>query len=304
MHVAIIGANGYIGKNLFKYLQDNYSFDIDCYDIAEKSFMLNYRCVDITKKEAVKLIDLDVDIIFVLFGLTGTLAGFDSYEKYITINEIGLLNLLDAIKESSYRPRVVFPSTRLVYKGTDKALVEGDLKETKTIYAVNKLACEGFLQAYYNSFEIPFTVFRIGVPYGTLLSTNYSYGTIGLFLKQVSSEGMITLYGDGSFKRTFTYIKDLCFQIVEGSMRKESVGGIYNVGGEVFTLRKIAEIIAAKYRVKVVCVPWPVRALKIESYHTYFDDTKIRCLLGNFSYMSIEKYVQSLLLREYDNKEC
>ena len=161
MHAAVIGANGYIGKNLVKYLQDNYSIDVDCYDNVEEVSAVNCRCVDITNKEAVKGINLDVDIVFMLAGLTGTLAGFDSYEKYIGINEIGLLNLLDAIKESSYRPRIVFPSTRLVYKGKDKALAEDDLKETKTIYAANKQACEGYLQAYYNSFDMPYTVFRI-----------------------------------------------------------------------------------------------------------------------------------------------
>jgi len=294
MHAAVIGANGYIGKNLVKYLQDRYSIEVDCYDNVEEVSAVNCRCVDITNKEAVKGINLDVDIVFMLAGLTGTLAGFDSYEKYIGINEIGLLNLLDAIKESSYRPRIVFPSTRLVYKGKDKALAEDDLKETKTIYAANKQACEGYLQAYYNSFDIPYTVFRICVPYGTLLSASYSYGTVGFFLKQASSDGVITLYGDGSLKRTFTHISDLCYQIVEGSMKKESIGEIYNVGGEVVTLRKIAEIIAEKYGAKVICVPWPERALRVESDHTYFDDTKIRNLLGNISYRSIERYIQYL----------
>lgn len=294
MHVAVIGANGYIGKNLVEYLQDKYSIDVDCYDIVKNTSMANYHCVDITKKESVKEINLDVDFVFMFAGLTGTLAGFDSYEKYIGINEIGLLNLLDAIKESSYRPRIVFPSTRLVYKGKDKALAEDDLKETKTIYAANKQACEGYLQAYYNSFDIPYTVFRICVPYGTLLSASYSYGTVGFFLKQASSDGVITLYGDGSLKRTFTHISDLCYQIVEGSMKKESIGEIYNVGGEVVTLRKIAEIIAEKYGAKVICVPWPERALRVESDHTYFDDTKIRNLLGNISYRSIERYMKDL----------
>ncbi len=238
----------------------------------------------VTKKKTVSNIDLDVDIIFMLAGLSGTLAGFDSYEKFVAVNEIGLLNLLDAIKESPYRPRVVFPSSRLVYKGVDKALAEGDEKETKTIYAVNKLACEGYLKVYYNSFNVSFTIFRICVPYGNNLSTEYSYGTVGSFLKKASSGCDITLYGDGSQKRTFTHIDDLCYQMVEGSMKPESVGGIYNIGGEVLTIREAAQIIADKFGVNVVNVPWPERDLYIESSHTYFDDTKIRQLLGDISY--------------------
>lgn len=291
--IAVLGADGYIGQNLVKYLQDNYSIQADCYGLSHVSNP-NLHYVDVTKKETVSNIDLDVDIIFMLAGLSGTLAGFDSYEKYVAVNEIGLLNLLDAIKESPYRPRVVFPSSRLVYKGVDKALAEGDEKETKTIYAVNKLACEGYLKAYFNSFDIPFTIFRICVPYGNNLSTEYSYGTVGSFLKKASSGSDITLYGDGSQKRTFTHIDDLCYQMVEGSMKPESAGGTYNIGGEVLSIREAAQIIADKFGVNVVSVPWPERDLCIESSHTYFDDTKIRQLLGDISYKHFGDFAENI----------
>lgn len=77
------------------------------------------------------------------------------------VNEKGLLHLLNHIRLSPYRPKIIFPSTRLVYQGADKALTEEAKKETKTIYAVNKLACEGYLYAYRQSFDIPYTIFRI-----------------------------------------------------------------------------------------------------------------------------------------------
>lgn len=288
--IVVLGADGYIGQNLVKYLQDNHSIQADRYSLSHNMSDPNLHYVDVTKKETVGNIDLDVDIVFMLAGLSGTLAGFDSYEKYVAVNEIGLLNLLDAIKESPYRPRVVFPSTRLVYKGVDKALAEGDEKETKTIYSVNKLACESYLKVYYNSFYVPFTIFRICVPYGNKVSAEYSYGTVGAFLKKASSGSDITLYGDGSQKRTFTHINDLCYQMVEGSMKPESVGGVYNIGGEVLTIREAAQIIADKYGVKVVSVPWPERDLCIESSHTYFDDTKIRQLLGDISYKHFDVF--------------
>ena len=54
MHVAVIGANGYFGKNLVNYLQYKYSIDVDCYDNVEDVSAVNCRCVDITNKEAVK----------------------------------------------------------------------------------------------------------------------------------------------------------------------------------------------------------------------------------------------------------
>ena len=79
-------------------------------------------------------------------------------------------------------------------------------------------------------------------------------------------------------------MEDLCYQIVEASMKEESNGQTYNVGGETLTLRQAAVVIANKYLTKVIDVPWPERDLRIESSHTYFDDSKIQTLLGNITY--------------------
>lgn len=292
--IAVIGANGFIGKHLVYYLQEQGYNQIECYDVVESVELPNYRCVDLTDKNALVAINLNVDYIFMFAGLTGTFAGFDAYEKYVNINEIALLNLLDAIRNSEFRPKVVFPSTRLVYKGYDKPLKEEDEKESKTIYAANKIACEGYLQAYHNSFDIPYTVFRICIPYGNMLSTDYSFGTIGFFIKQAKTGKDITLYGGGKIKRTFTHMEDLCFQIVEGVLKKGSDCQTYNIGGETLSLRQAAEIIAKKFGTKVVDVPWPERDLRIESNHTYFDDTKIQVLLGGMTYKRLEDFSKDI----------
>ena len=293
--IGVIGANGYIGKHIVSYLQRYYDVNVDSYDIVAECNLPNYHKVDLTDKESIKGLNLDLDYIFMFAGLTGTYNGFNEYEKFISINELGLLNLLDAIKNSEYRSKVIFPSTRLVYKGVDKSLKEDDLKECKTIYAANKLACEGYLQAYHDSFDIPYTIFRICLPYGNLLSTDYSFGTVGFFIRQAKAGKDITLYGGGNIKRTFTHMEDLCYQIIEGSFHHESNGQTYNVGGETLSLHDAAEIIAAKYGAKVTEIPWPERDLRIESSHTYFDDTKIRSLLRNMNpYKKLSDFTNDL----------
>ena len=293
--IGVIGANGYIGKHIVSYLQRHYDVNVDSYDIVAECDLPNYHKVNLTDKESIKGLNLDIDYIFMFAGLTGTYNGFNEYQKFISINELGLLNLLDAIKNSEYRPKVIFPSTRLVYKGVDKSLKEDDLKECKTIYAANKLACEGYLQAYHDSFDIPYTIFRICLPYGNLLSTDYSFGTVGFFIRQAKAGKDITLYGGGNIKRTFTHMEDLCYQIIEGSFHHESNGQTYNVGGETLSLHDAAEIIAAKYGAKVTEIPWPERDLRIESSHTYFDDTKIRSLLRNMNpYKKLSDFTNDL----------
>lgn len=288
----IIGAAGYIGKHLTYYLKKQ-GINPYLYDNADLD-LPNYTRIDLTLKDSVTNIKLNVDYIFLFSGLTGTYAGFDNYETYTAVNEIGLLNLLDAIRKSPYRPKIIFPSTRLVYEGKDRPLNEDDKKETKTIYAVNKLACEGFLEAYRNSFDIPYTVFRICVPYGNLLSTDYSFGTVGFFIKQAKSGNDITLYGGGEVKRTFTHMEDLCYQIVHGTFAKESEGQIFNIGGETLSLKQAATLIATKFNRKVITVPWPERDMRIESGHTYFDDKKIKSLIELPPYKKLADFTNDL----------
>ena len=288
---AIIGSKGYIGKHLEYYLKQKKT-DVVCYDVVESEDVNYHRC-DLTDFESVRrIIDLKVDYIFMFAGLTGTYVGFDKANIFVNVNEMGLINLLNCIRESKYRPKIIFPSTRLIYKGADKALKEDDEKETKTIYAVNKIACENLLYAYRQNFDIPYTIFRICVPFGNMFSDDYSFGTIGFFIRQASNDRRITLYGDGSIKRTFTSMHDLCKQIVEVGMERVSDGEIYNIGGHTYSLRNAAEIIASYYKAEISFISWPERDLKMESGSTYFDSSKIERVMGKIVFESLEELLK------------
>ena len=58
---------------------------------------------------------------------------------------------------------------------------------------------------YNNMYGIPYTVFRICLPYGTLVPEASSYGTAEFFMKKATAGENITLYGDGKQRRTITY---------------------------------------------------------------------------------------------------
>ena len=65
---------------------------------------------------------------------------------------------------------------------------------------------------------------------------------------------------------------------------------MFNIGGEDYSLKEMAELIAKKYDVGVDYVPWPDVALKIESGDTVFDDQKIRSCNIKFSGMKFSEW--------------
>ena len=279
----LIGSNGYLGRNLAWYLRQK-GDEVFCYG----------RELDITDQTALAEIDTRVDFIFLFAGLTGTAQGFEDFNSYVDVNEKGLLNLLTIMRQQKSKARLVFPSSRLVYQGKRGLPLKEDAeKAAKTLYALNKLACEQILAMYRNAFGINYTIFRIGVPYGNLLEGGLSYGTIGFFLQKATAGENIALFGDGSLRRTFTHAEDICDKIYAAINKEESNGQIYNIGGEDLSLLDVAELISAKYKVQVEFTDWPEMALKMESGDTIFDGSELERITGSSYKHTIRDWLAS-----------
>lgn len=293
--VVVLGANGYIARNLIYVLKrDHPDFELYLYGI-EKGFIDgdgNYTIVDMTDKEDIKKIDLNVDIIFMLVGRTGSANGFDEYDSFIDINERTLLNLLAEYRHQGSRARIIYPSTRLVYKGKPGPQKEDAEKEFKTIYAINKYACEQYLEQFHRVFGVQYTILRICIPYGTLISEASSYGTAEFMLSKATKGEDISLYGDGSVRRTLTYMEDLCITMIKAATSELTANDVYNIGGEDYSLKEMAELIAEKYGVGVDYVPWPDVALKIESGNTVFDSEKLDVAIGSNMKMKFKDWIK------------
>lgn len=293
----VFGANGYIGRHLVYYLNKQ-GQQVLASDVAQTSIddKQKYLAIDITNANAVDALDFDVDYIYCFGGLTGTNVGFDKYKDFVEVNELGLLNILNHHRNSKSKARIIFPSTRLVYKGQqDVFLKEHNIKEALTIYAQNKLSCEEYLKQYATNFNIDFTIFRICVPYGNIFDDKFSYGTVGFFLNKAKNNENITLFGKGELRRTFTHVEDICNAIFATLKQVSSKNNIFNIGSnDNLSLLEVASFFAEKYKVEITFNSWPESALKIESGDTIFNDDKLKTTT-KFEYQhSIKKWIENL----------
>lgn len=275
----VVGANSYIARNLiFLMKKELPECELVLYDHTptHADGEKNYHCLNILDKDRAAQFDLDCDVIFMFVGKTGSANGFDDYRTYIEVNEISLLNLLDAYRKQGSKAKIIFPSTRLVYKGKNGWQPEDAEKTFNTVYAINKFACEQYLEAFNRAFGVRYCIFRICIPYGTIVPGASSYGTADFMVKRAREGNNILLYGEGNARRTLTYIGDLCRALIRGAQSDQCENAIFNIGGEDYSLNEMAILIAARYGVKVEHVPWPDIAYKIESGDTVFDDGKFQ----------------------------
>lgn len=293
--IVVIGANSYIARNVVYVLnQAPEEYDIKLFDYGEVQVdgLSNYKSINILCKESVRGIDLDCDVVFMFVGKTGSENGFADYNAFIDINECALLNVLNQYVIQKSKAKIVFPSTRLVYKGKSGKLKEDDEKEFKTVYAINKFACEQYLEMFHRVYDVRYNIFRICIPYGTLIPNASSYGTAEFMLRKATKGENITLYNDGSARRTLTYMGDLCNILIAGALSDKCANDVFNIGGEDYSLKEMAELIAAKYGVGIDYTSWPEVAEKIESGNTVFDDEKLEgCLNLKYS-MKFENWIR------------
>ena len=293
---AVFGANGYIGSQ-FSYLLGKQA-RVSMFDIQDEPVLSGdsvYSRFDVTESGYWANFDpANYDFIFFFSGLTGTNRSFTEAERYLAVNEGGLLRLCQKLAPlGEAAPKIIFPSTRLVYKGRPGLLTEDAEKETKTLYAVNKLACENILYAYHSFFGIPYVVMRICVPYGAVYPTDYPYGTIGMFLRQARQGRPIILFGGGLQRRTFTHTADLCTACIRIANSSTIVSGVFNVGGEQLALSSAAQIIAEKFGISVESSDWPDADFRVESGDTVFDDSKLENEIGSYLVNDFRNWVAS-----------
>ncbi len=295
--VILLGADGYLGRHVGQVLKQN-----------ERPFLaVGRREVSVDHHEpylTASLSDLRslvpalqaARFIYFFAGRTGTLDGFDRPDEFLNTNERGLLHLLNLIRQTDNRPRLVFPSTRLVYEGdSSRPLPENAPKHCRTIYAMNKLAGESYLRMYADLYGLPYTVFRICVPFGNSMPENNSYGTIHQFVAKARKGENLTIFGEGEQRRTLVHVEDLARIILEASHLLETKNSIFNVGGsDTLTITQVACKIAKQFGVDVTHIPWPETQQHIETGDTVFDDALLRQMYEPLYKWSFGRWVANL----------
>ncbi len=147
-------------------------------------------------------------------------------EVYATTNLAGSVNLLQAMVKQGCS-KYLLASTSSLYAGTETPFVEtANVTRPISPYAATKLAAEAMAHTYHHLHGIDVSVVRYFTVYGPAGRPDMSPLR---FIKWIDEGTSITLFGDGSQTRDFTYIDD----IVAGTLAALQPVGyeIINLGG-------------------------------------------------------------------------
>ena len=161
------------------------------------------------------------------------------------VNVLGSINLINASVNHGVKC-FVFTSSAGVYGKNELPFCESAVPRPYDPYGIAKWSVEQDLMAAQSLFGLPYVVFRPHNVFGERQNIGDKYrNVVGIFMNQVLLGKPLTIFGDGTQTRPFTYIHDIVPTIISAIERPEAHNQVFNIGSDrEVTLNELAQHIA------------------------------------------------------------
>ncbi|WP_022847199.1 GDP-mannose 4,6-dehydratase [Desulfurobacterium sp. TC5-1] len=242
--VLLTGVAGFIGFKTAQMLVER-GYEVvgidnmnDYYDVKVKEYRLkqlerysNFKFykLDIENLEALEILfkDHSFDGVINLAARAGVRYSIVDPFIYVTTNTLGTTNLLELMHRYGVK-KFVLASTSSLYAGQKMPFTE-DLPVNTPIspYAASKKGAEAMAYTYHHLYKIDVTVLRYFTVYGPAGRPDMS---VFRFIKWIEEGTPITIFGDGTQERDFTYVDDIAEGTIK-ALETETGYEIINLGG-------------------------------------------------------------------------
>ena len=302
MKYVITGGAGFIGSNLVERLVkegnevhviDNFSFG----KLENCNKKAHYYNIDLSQKSnfnQVKEVCKNADSVFHLACIARVQPSIKNPVEYEMNNTISTVNILKASVESNVR-RFIYSSSSSVYGNPTNLPLKEDFKTNPlSPYGAQKLYGEILCKTFSKVYGLETVSLRYFNVYGEKQNIDGAYAlVIGIFLNQKSNEKSLTVRGDGSQRRDFTYVGDVVrANILASNSEHVGSGEIINIGnGKNKSINEIASYVGGK--IKYI---EPV----LEPFETLADNLKAKKLLNWEPKQDVKSWIKDYIKKNYE----
>lgn len=314
MRVLITGGAGFVGSHLSEallergdevFVLDNlFTGSIDNI-VHLKSHPKFHYTIDTVTNEPVlaELID-QCDVVVHLAAAVGVKLIVEAPVHTIETNVHGTEVVLKHANKK--KKLVLIASTSEVYgKSTtvpfreDADLVLGPTQKHRWAYACSKMIDEFLALAYWKERKLPVIIVRLFNTVGPRQTGQYGM-VIPTFVRQALSGQPITVFGDGTQSRSFTYVGDVVRAIIGLINEPRAIGQVFNIGnGKEISIADLAERIKARAgsASEIVHIPYD------QAYEAGFEDmprrvpdiSRAQALIGYAPTVELEEIIAHVL---------
>ena len=276
MPVLITGGAGFIGTNLADRLL-RHGRRVRIYDslarpgaeenlqwlTAQHPSHLQVEVGDIRSEAELRLAVTEVGTVFHLAAQVAVTTSLADPADDFSVNAVGTLTLLEALRQRGGSRRIVFTSTNKVYGAIDdielaasptryepdSELARRGIDEARALqfhspYGCSKGAADQYVLDYARSYGFAAAVFRMSCIYGPHQHGTEDQGWLAHFMIRAADGLPITIYGDGRQVRDVLFVDDLvnAFLLAEQQL-PEIAGEAFNIGGGPANTLSLLELI-------------------------------------------------------------
>jgi UDP-glucuronate 4-epimerase len=247
MRILVTGGAGFIGSHLCRRLLkdghevfcldnfcDFYNPEIKRNNIKDFQFDPNFTLLEGDIRDRDTLISdfqkYDYDQVIHLAAMAGVRPSIINPDLYTHVNINGTVNLLDCCRNHGIK-HFIFASSSSVYGNNEKVPFNEEDRVDNPIspYAATKKAGELLCHTYHHLFGISIACLRFFTVYGPGQRPDLA---IHKFSKLILEDKPITVFGDGSTRRDYTFIDDIIDGITKAHdyIQKNNACEIFNLG--------------------------------------------------------------------------
>jgi UDP-glucose 4-epimerase len=194
-------------------------------------------------------------------------------------NLIGSTNLINASINTGVRC-FVFTSSIAVYgTSTELPMTEQTPAHPEDPYGIAKLAVEQELHVCKRMFDLDYVIFRPHNVFGERQNIGDKYrNVVGIFMNQILQGKQLTVFGDGTQTRAFSYIKDMVPVMADAIHVPEAYNQVFNIGADQpYSVNELAEEVCRAMKVEPQILHVPPRN---EVQDAYSSHDKVRRIFG------------------------
>lgn len=230
--VVVTGGSGFIGSHVVDAIADaGHEVTVLDHRVRPHRDDVGFEDVDLLDLSSVLAATRGADHVFHLGAVSNVNYAY-KYPVYSTaLNVMGTTNVLEAARINGVK-RVHLASTVWVYNGSPSDLPANEavpfyLDGAGHLYTSTKMACEMLCHNYGKLYDVPFTVLRYGIPYGSRMREELLIPT---FIKKALNGEPLTVAGEGKQFRKFVYVRDIADAHLL-AMGEQAAGQTYNLEG-------------------------------------------------------------------------
>jgi nucleoside-diphosphate-sugar epimerase len=194
---------------------------------------IDFRLGDIRDATTMKRACTDVDYVLHQAAMASVPQSIEFPFETHDCNVNGTLNVLLASRDAGVK-RVVYAASSSAY-GDQPDLVKHEEMCPRPLspYAVQKLAGEHYMQAFYTVYGLETVCLRYFNVFGPRQAANSPYsGVIAKFISVMLEGGRPTIFGDGLQSRDFTFVENVVSANLLACQAKTKLvaGRVFNVG--------------------------------------------------------------------------